>query len=339
MTRVEVLGPTRRRATGLAVISLLIILTHYFGAGAAAAITLHGAWRMGPHRRWFLAATGVGATVFAASWLRVALTQLGDLSSGDALLHRPDVSTVERLALLAGIPFRLLAERDFQVELTPLFSGVLFLLPWLLVRRFRPLLPWMLWMWLSVLPVLILDLSRNTVHLALIRYVAVATPAIPLLFAGVAWPIRRPLAYACALGSLAVGAIYLVSRNQMPIDSPDVSPIARTIAARIAPGEPILSYEPRGAVWMSDVWMMTCSHEPGLFPRTVVELTKPMPPAMARDLAATSAWLICRPLERPLAEIIPGATLLEAYGGVPGVEVLHVSIAPPATSATRPSGP
>lgn len=332
MTYVEVNGPTRGRAVGLAMLSLLIVLTHYFGAGAAAAIFVHSCLRLGRHRRAFLLALGVAALFFAVVWLPEAIAQLSHLGTGDALLYRPDVSTLERLALVLGVPFRLLAERDYQLERTPLVAGVMFFVPWLLVRQFRAILPWALWLCLSVAPVLLLDLTRSTVHLAVIRYVAVATPAVPLLFAGVAWAVDRRLAYVCAAASVAVGAIYLISKNTVPIDSPDVSPIAGAIAAHARPGEPILTYEPPAKEWMSDVWIMTCSHEPGLFPRTIAELTKPMTTEMVRELKSESAWLVCHSLDRPLAEVIPGATLIDTYGSVPGVSVLHIALHPDATS-------
>src|SRR5690606_696007 len=105
------------------------------------------------------------------------------------------------------------AERNYLWEVTPVLSGVLFVLPWLMLRRFRPLLPWILWLTLPVAFLVALDLARSTVHVIYARYLSIVTPAVPLLFAGVVWPIRRWLAYVLLAGVWSVGTIYLISRN------------------------------------------------------------------------------------------------------------------------------
>src|SRR5439155_3084219 len=53
----------------------------------------------------------------------------------------------------------------------------------LLPRRRKDLLLWGLWLWLTILPLLLLDLARATQHLEFIRYTLLASPALYAMIA------------------------------------------------------------------------------------------------------------------------------------------------------------
>jgi hypothetical protein len=63
-------------------------------------------------------------------------------------------------------------------------GGIAFGLAVLLPLRRRDLLLWGLWLPLTVLPLVILDLARGTKHLEFIRYALLAAPAVYALVAG-----------------------------------------------------------------------------------------------------------------------------------------------------------
>lgn len=333
MTRVEVCGSTRRVALALGLLTLPIQLTHYFGFGGALAIGIYGIVRLAPHRRAFLLAVAASAGFFVVAWLPFALRQIDDMGTGDAFL-RSDRGSLHVLLLALGAPFRLIAERDYQIELTPLLSGVLFVVPWLLVKRFRPLLPWAVWLCASVAPLVLLDWSRGTVHVAYVRYFEVAAPAVPLLFAGVAWSLSRPLACAVSATLCLTGAIYLFSGNTMPLDADDLSPATRIVQRHVQPGDAIITYSGKAPLYYTDTLMLAASHAPELFPRTLVMLSKPMTPAMIAELGTRTAWLLSGELDRPLEELIPGARVTRTEAATPLVNVMRIEIDLAGTAST-----
>jgi Dolichyl-phosphate-mannose-protein mannosyltransferase len=338
MTRVEVLGVTRRRAFGLALVTLPIQLTHYFGFGGALAVGLYGLLRCGPHRRSFLAGIGVSALMFGLLWVPFALRQIDDLGTGDAFLHWPN-NKIHTLLLAVGTPFRLIAERDYQLELTPTFSGALFFLPWMLVRRFRPLLPWVLWLCACIGPILALDWARETVHTAYPRYLAIASPAVPLLFIGTAWAVRRWLAYVVGSGICAAGFVYWLSNNIIPLDSDNFSPVVAVLEKRFEPGDVIVTYPGNAPLYFAEALLLEVSHADRLSPKDLVRMRQPMTPELAGQLAGRTVWLISGPLDRPPEQIVPGARVLEMIGADRSLLVTKLRLPSPASPATVPATP
>ena len=326
MTRCEVLGITRRRAIALAVMTLLLVLTHYFTLGAAIAIGVYGVIRIREHRKGFLLSLGACATFYLVAWVPFAVAQIKDFQTGDVLLKLQHRDVVFTTLMLAGAPFRLIAERDYSIELLPVFTGVLLVVPWFLIRRFPSLLPWMLWITCSLGAIWVLDMARTTRHAAYIRYLAIATPAVPLLFVGVAWPMRRWLAY--VIGSVAafVGLIYLISNNRVPFDAQPYPRIASILSRHIAPGEMVISYEddPQ-AYWRAEVAIMIAAHEPAIFPRDIAILSSPMKPGSLAKIRSRSAWLIA-PFGTRADAIVPGSRVIETFRADENLQIDHLAI-------------
>ena len=338
MTKIELSGASRSRILWLAFLTLPLVLTHYFALGATVAIGVFGAIRAGVHRRSFFTMIAGCALFYLVAWMPMALRQVRDFDVGDVMLKIPTRDLAFTILMLAGSPFRLIAERDYQIELLPVFSGVLFLLPWFLLRRFKPLLPWVLWLCLSLGAILVLDLARTTRHAAYIRYLAIATPAVPLLFVGTVWAVRRWLAYVVGVTITFGGLMYLISRNPVILDAQPYPEVASVLSRHIAPGEPIIVFESRQeALWRTPVLIMVAAHEPHIFPRTMAILSKPMTPAMLRELNARSLWLMTG-FETSTEFIIPGARRIESFYGDEDLRIDHLEIDVPPLPASEGEG-
>lgn len=341
MTRCELYGPTRGRVLWLAFLSLLLLLTHYFAFGAAVAIGLFCVFRCKPHRTAFLIAIAACAAFYMVAWVPFALRQIRDFGVGDVLIKLPHRDPIYTTFMLAGAPFRLFAERDYMVEFMPVFSGVLFILPWEISRRFRALVPWSLWLCCTLGAIFALDMARTTRHAAYVRYLAIATPAVPLLFVGTVWPIRRWLAYAIGATLSFGGFIYLISSNVVLVDAQPYPLIPKVLSQRIAPGEPLLSFEDRPeSMWRAPVVLMVAAHDPNIFPRTMAIIDRPMPEAMVKELGTPTAWLIVN-LDTAAEAVVPGCRVIETFYGDENLMVHHIALdgatTRPSETTTRPS--
>lgn len=335
MTRIETLGPTRRRLLWLAALTLPLMLTHYFAVGGCLAIAIYGVIKAGTNRRTFIAGIVGAAAAYAVLWLPFAIQQLDDLATGDSFL-KVDSGVLHVVLLAAGTPFRLIVERDYQIELTPLLSAVLFVLPWFLFRRLRPLLPWGIWLCASVLPILVLDLARTTVHSAFIRYLAVATPAVTLLFLGSVWAIGwRGLAYGFGAALSFVGAIYLYSGARVLLDADDLTEIRRVIEPRFKPGDAVITNSGALPAFYCDAMTLTLAHSSIIFPTTLAVITRPMSPDLVEALGTRSVWLVSGDLAVPVEEMIPGARVDFSHAATPFVQVRHLVIEPDGGSGVR----
>lgn len=331
MTRIEVLGATRTRAVALGALTLPMLLTHYFAFGGCLAVGVYGLLAAKPVRRWFVGSVLSSAALYAILWIPFALRQLDDLGTGDAFL-KVDKGPLHVLLLAAGTPFRLIVERDYQLELTPLLSSVVFVIPFFLIRRLRALLPWIIWLWASVLPILLLDLGRTTVHGAFIRYLAIATPAVPLLFIGCAWATGwKRLSYAMGAVLSFVGAIYLFSGASVLLDADDLTEVTRIIEPRYQPGDAIVTTSGALPAFYGDAMALTISHSRTIFPTTVAVITRPMTEEMIDELGTRSVWLVSGGLSVPVEDLMPGARIDFQLPATPSVIVRHVIIERPAT--------
>lgn len=309
MTRIELLGPTRAAAIALAALTLPLMLTHYFTVGTCIAISVYGFARLRPFRMTFTLTLVTGAIVFAIAWLGFALRQAHDAGPANDYLRTDRLDLLREVALLACAPFRLIADREYTVERLALLSGVLFVLPWMLARRLRPLMPWGLALCGGIVPVFLVDVFGLRTHLNIIRYAAVASPAVMLLFVGCAWAIDRRLAYATGATVLAAGLAYLVSRNPVVGECPDFARSIAIVERSAAPDDAILCYAGTAPRFYADMMALTATHSHTLLPRPLMVFTKPISSDVRARLPAR-AWILSGHFDRPLEELIPGARVV-----------------------------
>jgi uncharacterized membrane protein len=186
LVRIEKLGPSRRRLAALMIGVLATLLTHYFGIGMLIGLGLYAVCRTrGRVRVQVLGMFVLAILIFAICWGPFMWQQRGLASTSDQstnfLLDKPDSHlrwTFYRLAVLPGV---LLAEPRGPVLYICYAGAALYILPLIALRRRPDLLIWILWM-LGVIGVIaMLDFSRDTHHLGLIRYTLLAGPAVYVL--------------------------------------------------------------------------------------------------------------------------------------------------------------
>jgi hypothetical protein len=319
MTRIELLGPTRAAAIALAALTLPLMLTHYFTVGACMAIAAYGFARLRGRRTAFALTLAAAAVVFAIAWLPFALRQARDVGPAASYLHTEHVDVLREVALLACAPFRLIADREYFVERLGLLTGVLFVLPWFLTRRLHALWPWCAMLCGGIVPVFLVDVLASRTHLEVIRYSAVASPAVVLLFIGCAWAVRRRLAYLTGATVLAAGLIYLVSRNPIFGECPDFAGSIAIVEREAAPGDAILFYSGAAPDFYADMLALTATHSKTLLPRPMMVVRQPVAPDLLSKLP-NRVWILSGRLEHPVGELIPGAKVVSSR--VADIEVL-----------------
>ena len=280
LTRIEKFGLTRRRLVSLCAALLATLLTHYFCIAAVAAIGIYALVRFaGKIRRKVLIALFITGAVYLLVWGPFMWRQRALFSTSDAstLFLKNDATdpikqTLERAIMM---PARLLAPPRRSMTATSAVMAVLYLLPFLLIRRRPELLLWALWLVGTVGLVLSMDLARGTEHLLYIRYTLLAGPAvyalIPTLFAAVsksAW-VRHAIPVAAVLScALAVSQIY------HPWDT-DSRQLARDVGAKANARDLIVFVGAENQCWTGASQYLVLSRYLRPLPCPIALLTQP----------------------------------------------------------------
>lgn len=289
----------RLAVLGLAILSL--VLTHYFTIGLVLALAAYAAIR--PPRqqalRVALAFAAAGA-VFLILWGPMMLNQrtaMGLENAGGAafLLERGPGHLRATLERLIAVPAQSLAPATFMAPagLPPLVSWVAlpaFLAPLLWLRRRPDLLVWYLWVIGVVAPLLVLDLSRSSMHLAFPRYTLLAGPGIfAVIGAGFArfrgaWRHAPPAMVALACAAMLPAVL------RQAASKPDWQPIATIAAQSMHPGEALVVTAPPDRAALVYLYV---SHFVGPVDRPVAIVTAPLTPQLQAELRAHSpVWVI-----------------------------------------------
>lgn len=312
MTRIEILGPTRRRAIGLALLTLPLLLTHYFAAGAALAIGVYGLIRLRGHRIAFIVTGAACGLFYLAAWVPFALRQIDDLYTGDSFLHVEHFDYVRELLLVCCAPWRLLIDKDYTIDPMTLVAGLLFVIPWFLVKKRNAMLPWTIWLAGSILAIVALDLWRSSRHMEFTRYYGVASPAVLLLAVGTVYALDRKVSYVVGAGLLALLALGGRVDERISVDSPYHADARNYVRDQIKPGEALLIYRGTAPEDYNQMMALTFSHAPAFHDRPTIKMTRPLTAEMVARLP-DRAWLAAFPFQTPLSELIPGARLIRTH--------------------------
>jgi len=183
LVRIDRRGPTRWRELSLVLCVLAMALTHYFSLGAILALTIYAAVRLRGRTRMRVAACfAVAAVVWAILAAPTALRQSRNIADPQQTFFLADDApnrVIGNLQRLGALPVRYFTEpMSHSLPAAAITGGIaLLLMPLLAVRR-RDLALWPLWLWLTILPLLLLDVARGTQHLTYIRYTLLASPAL-----------------------------------------------------------------------------------------------------------------------------------------------------------------
>jgi len=213
--RIEKLGGINwRRWLGLMLASLAAMLSHYFCAGALLGIGVYAIARLrGKDRHAAIAAFTTAAILFAICWGPWMWLQRDTFSTSDPstlfLRNAGPYHVFHTLGRVAALPVRLLIDPPANSVALSYPGVVLYLLPFLLLRRRADLLLWGLLMVGAVGTLMMLDIARKTDHLGYIRYPFPATlgvcALIPALFPQNSKRQRR--IRIAVLGSIVLGCI------------------------------------------------------------------------------------------------------------------------------------
>jgi hypothetical protein len=215
---------------------------------------------------------------------------------------------LKRTALRAALlPVRFFTEPMGDVTAPAAIGAVAFALIVILAWRRREMLLWALWLWLTVLPIVALDLSRKTQHLEFIRYTLLASPAVYALVAAALSDSSRRLrhlspALALIACFLALPAAYSTWWKA------DWRRFAREIDAAARPSEPVIFW--RGgayALYPNDAYRNTSYYRRKPC-GPIVLLTEPPAAAMIERIRAWPSVLVIAPTD-DVEVAVPGATL------------------------------
>jgi hypothetical protein len=303
-TRIEVLGPSRRRATALAAAVAATLLTHYFAAATVAALAVYAAACLrGPARRAVGVGVGIGVAAFALSWLPLVPGQMhlfhADDPATDFLRHDTPHHVAQTFLRAALVPLSMLFAPTSGSVAVAAGGAVLYALPLALARRAPGLAFWGLWLWGTVGLLVGLDLARGTTHLFYVRYVLLAGPAVfalvPTLLAALAGGQGSPLRWvAHAVPAVAVGASLLA----LPYDvyaprRADPREVTAVIAPRLSPADLLVfTTKPEDAQFAGSLYLLLDRYL-GPVPCPLVLLTGPASPAvMDRLRHSRQVWML-----------------------------------------------
>jgi hypothetical protein len=251
LVRTDRRGPTWPRAAALFVALLALPLLHYMALATVGAVVVYAALGMrGPARRATLGAAAAALGTYVACWGPHLVGQHQRMLDATVWLIDGDAGHLARTALnLLAAPVRLLIE--------PKYSGAA-AVGGLAILSAPPLCAWaarrtaaapegrrlvLLWLWLGV-PVgvaAVIDLATARHSLDMAKYTLAAAPGLYLMIAAVAATGRR-LAWVPA-AAIALACLAFLPNVYHPAE-PDWRELARAVADRTRPGDPVVLVAP-----------------------------------------------------------------------------------------------
>lgn len=326
MVRIECLGATRLRVWLLGLTLCPLQLTHYFAAGACAAVCVWAMLRLAGALRWhFIAAVACAASISAITWLPFALEHVRMSGSEGVSFLRSTASFWSGAGKAAlGLPVKLL----FRVP--PAFRGPLSLLMGASgvlvaagVYRSPKAVVWALMLWAPITMLMLLDAARGTHHAVFTRYAAVASvgaAAAPIVSA---FLVHRVLGWGIGIAFVALTAIGF--GDPRTIGSPSFHHMREALLPVISSESgalPIVSLRPHPGperFWGNAI-LLEWSHTPGFFPRPAMLMETAPPEALQALVSATPdrrVWLLTVDRETTgtempawLRDLLPTATLV-----------------------------
>jgi len=326
LTRIEVLGFSIRRGIALSMMTLGMMLTHYFASGALLAIGLYILIFLRSRERKFAVLALVCAVVlFAIAWGPFIPAQFRDVSStADTFLkeNRSDhvVETFRRLlSLPAQQLFNLPANAPAWALPLPATALLTCLLGWSDPRARLALF----FLAGTFGFVAMLDLTRSTTHLLFVRYTMMGLPVMLVLI--IAGLTRFTPALAHAASGIAIVACLLAVRFSPLIrEEPEWEPMRLFLASRVKHDEPLVFSSGLWAPYYNQLLYLKASHYSTLFPREIVLLTRPMSPQLQRILENRTIWLITPPVEP--REWVSSGAVMERHAVPPNAVCYQIKI-------------
>jgi 4-amino-4-deoxy-L-arabinose transferase-like glycosyltransferase len=309
LLRIDRLGITPPRAIALAASAAAASLTHYFVLPVVVTIAIYALLRMsGRARRNALLALIASGALVPVLWGHGLWSQRNNFSDPWMYWNIDNAPHHVTATLLraAGLPIRFLADPYRETAITAA-AAVIYLLPWLLLRRKPEILLPALWLISCVAMMTALDLSRGTLQLSWVKYTIFGAPALYLILpmiGGSGW-LGRTVALAAVL--------YCVQALPQAYQSLSSEPDYRRLAAdvdRLSSGdEPILFAGSGWGEWYTADLYMGVQRYARILPTSVALLQSPVPPPLLAELARQAGGrklLLVEWTNHPLTDLLPG---------------------------------
>jgi uncharacterized membrane protein len=331
LLRIERSGPSFGRAIALLASLLGMLFTHYFALPAIVAMGVYAVVRLrGRSRGVALLTVAVAAAVFTAAWGPMIPRQAAAFAANSAPGVYGDSSAVAdhfRLTLhdLATAPLRLLFDPRPDNALVAVLSGSVLALPWLVLRRSPQLLLWAIWLTAVIGFALVLDLTRSTRHLSMVRHFILAGPALCAILPQLVGDTRRPL---LANGFPALLSLCCAAALGLTYTRPAVrlSGIAELLADAHGTNEPIVFYTDPPMTWWGQWLCLSSMHYAhDAFPRPVAILDRPADSQLVASLRRFGgAWIVSAGTPLHPTQMLPGCKVISTHEEPFVASVTHV---------------
>jgi hypothetical protein len=321
LVRIEKRGVNRKRLVALMLASLASALTHYFCAGTIVGMVLYAVIRLrGKARLQAMGAFTVAGIIFAASWGALFLRQLPLFSVEDPFAgFVRDSATghfVRVIHLFLIAPATMFIDR-IHLGAWAECSGLLYVVPLVLLRRHGGLLLWYLWVIGTIGTVTSLDLTRSSLHLGFAKYVSISSPGIYALTAALLAIIRwKWIGQFLAAALVCVTAFFITDAYNNPAADP--RDIAALIQPKISQADVLIFASAANVYWYRSIQYLMLSRYIQAFPCPVVFLdSPPTGQALRTILAARSAFVFSS--ANPPSQFLPDfiqtdSVLLPSWG-------------------------
>jgi uncharacterized membrane protein len=325
LVRIELFGATPRRLFLLSAGLIAFMLTHYFAAGAVAAISLYALIRLrGKNRNRVIAAIAIAGLFTAAVWVGPFLEQMRTFPDFNPGYLRENKShhflhTISRTIKLP-LQYFFGETRGQQIRLPIHIAAVLILLYAIARLRTRPdLLLWLLWIACVIGWSAAQDLAHHSRILDYLRYTILASPGVYVLVATIEFPRFGPLRSAIPYAAVTILAVTagLQLRKGIPPHM-DCRSFSRYIDTHAKPDDLLLYYYPSRFA-SPGIWYLCFKYYSPESQRPWLTLRKPPDAALLAQLEKRqSLWVIGLYANSYGPQILPGWHVEQSFSNDTG---------------------
>jgi hypothetical protein len=308
LIRIERSGASARYLLAFGGGMLGMMFCNYLCAPVCVALGIYAICRLrGRNRKLAIIICASVAAVFLACCLPLMMAQRHDLAQiGFTWEQDSAPGHVGRTWFRAGaIPFRLLQQPLERSEWVAEAGAVLFVIPFLLLRR-RPEM--LLWGLVLVLPVAFLtgeELIRQTNHLNEIRYLLPSSPAVYAMLATLLIEQRNILLRWALPALAAIGCAIALPVAYEPYKM-DLAPVARYLDQRIHDDEPVVFAGGSWGPYFTGYLYAGLARYSHAFPRPIALLDAPASEELVEKLHRyRRVWFFCAG-PQPVKDFLPG---------------------------------
>jgi uncharacterized membrane protein len=314
LARVEVRGPSNPRLIALTLFTTAALLTHYFTAGAVAALALYAILRLRARARLLTLLSIVAAPIlFLALWGYWMHRQFAAMPPGipGFLAESPQHHALSTLLRVIGLPARFLFGESIArgMPVIPILAAaaLVFVASFINLRRDRQILLWLLLLASVIGAAALTDLRRHSIVLEFIRYTIFASPAAYAILASFNLPRRPLVGDIVPILTIAILLFFAIPRTASPVPAKeDWRDLANQLNAAASPDD-LLVFTNRDLWLTPGTWYLGLQYYTPGFKHPWLIINSPPNPALAQALRSRDHfWLIGLRPEIQAAQLLPG---------------------------------